>query len=70
MRKVSIRLSEILKEKGMTQKELAKLTGLRANVISELVNNQRTTFNKEHLMKICDTLEIDDISELIEIVKH
>lgn len=53
----------------MTQKELAELSGLRANAISEIVNNQRSTINKEHLMRICDVLEIDDISELIEIVK-
>ena len=69
MRKFSIKLGKILKDKDMTQKELAELSGLRANAISEIVNNQRSTINKEHLMKICDALEIDDISELIEIVK-
>jgi DNA-binding Xre family transcriptional regulator len=72
--KLRIRLKELLKERDMNQKELIKAikekTGreLRAATISEIANNQRTTINREHLELIATTLEIKDVSQLIELV--
>ncbi|AIM17288.1 DNA-binding protein [Bacillus sp. X1(2014)] len=68
--KLYVRLTEVLKERGMTQKELAELTGIRAAGISELANNQRKSINREHLEKIAAVLNITDISELIEFKKE
>lgn len=45
------------------------MTGLRPNVISEIVNNQRTTINCEQINIICDTLDITDLNELFELRK-
>lgn len=64
-----IKLKEILSERGMSQKELAEKAGLRANAISEMVNNQRQTFNKEQLMKVCEALDIERIEDILEIVE-
>lgn len=64
--KVVIKLGEVLKQRGMTQKELAKLTGIRESGISALVRGSQTSFNKEQLAKIATMLEITDISELID----
>jgi putative transcriptional regulator len=67
--KIRVKLAEILHSRGLTQKELAEMTGIRTAAISELYNNQRTSINKEHIEKIADALGITDISELIEITK-
>lgn len=63
---IRIKLKEILKEKNMTQKELAERTDLRPNVLSEMANNSRTTINKEHLEIVMDELGIEDLNEILE----
>ncbi|WP_222850478.1 helix-turn-helix domain-containing protein [Paenibacillus tengchongensis] len=69
MRKVRVKVEEVLRERGITQTELAGMAKMRQASISELSNNMRNSINREHLAKIADALEIDDISELLEIVK-
>jgi putative transcriptional regulator len=69
VRTVEVKLKEILAEKGITQKQLAEMTGIRPAAISELYNNQRKTINKEHLSKIAEALGINDISQLLTIKK-
>jgi putative transcriptional regulator len=66
--KLRIKLDEVLKDRNMSQKELARLTGIRPAAISELYNNQRKSINREHIEKIAAALDISDISELITIV--
>jgi putative transcriptional regulator len=68
MKRIVITLDKVLAERNnMSQKELAEKTGIRAAAISELYNNQRKSINKEHLEKIAEVLEIEDIRELIAI---
>ncbi|MEC0330618.1 helix-turn-helix transcriptional regulator [Paenibacillus macerans] len=69
-RTVVSRVGEILKRRGMTQLQLAEKAELRPSTISEIVRDSRTVINKEHLAKIADALEIDDISELIVLEKE
>lgn len=64
---VRLKLKMVLFERGITQKELAEQTGLRQNVISEMVNNQRKTFNREQVAKVIEYLEITDMNEIFEI---
>lgn len=68
MRRIEVRLNEVLRSRGITQTELMRISGVRQASISELANNMRTAINREHLEKIADALEIDDINELITIV--
>ncbi|WP_088032760.1 helix-turn-helix domain-containing protein [Evansella clarkii] len=69
-RKLIITLDKVLANRNnMTQKQLAEMTGIRTAAISELYNNQRNSINRDHLMKIADALEIDDIRELLHIEK-
>lgn len=63
--RIHVRLKEILKEKGISQKELAKMTDIRPAAISELANNLRTTINREHIEKIAHVLGIERLDELI-----
>jgi putative transcriptional regulator len=62
---LKVRLKEILQERGMTQKELSELSGLRPNTISELAKNIRESINRKHLGKIAETLNIKDPNELL-----
>ncbi len=69
MRKVRVKVDEIIRARGITQTELAAKAGLRQASISELSNNMRNSINREHLAKIADALDIDDITELLVIDK-
>ncbi|WNF06366.1 helix-turn-helix transcriptional regulator [Brevibacillus borstelensis] len=62
-----VRLKEVLKERGMTQKELAALTSLRENTISEVANNTRKTIDRTVIAIIADALNIKDLNELLHI---
>ena len=64
---IRIKLKDALQERGMSQKELAEKSGLRANAISEMVNNQRSTINKEHAALVANVLGITDMNELFKI---
>ena len=64
---IKFRLKELLNDRNMTQKELVEKTGLRPNSISEMVNNQRSTINKEHAAAVANALGIEDLNELFEL---
>ncbi|MEK5070777.1 helix-turn-helix domain-containing protein [Sporosarcina sp. FSL K6-1508] len=63
---IRFKLKEVLNERGITQKDLAERTGLRANAISEMVNNQRSTINREHAAIVANALEITDMNTLFK----
>ncbi len=65
--KVHIKLGEILRDRGMTQGDLHRLTGLRVATINELVNFKKKSLTVAHLVAIMIALRITDIRELIEI---
>lgn len=67
--KLHIKLKDVLIKRKISQKQLAEMSGLRPNVISEIINNHRTTINKEHLVKICVALGIDKLDEILEIIE-
>jgi putative transcriptional regulator len=70
MRRVEIKLKDLLNERGIDQKKLAEMTGLTERTISELVNNKVKRVPKEALEKIADALEIDKMSELLIFVNE
>ena len=57
---MGLRIKEILKEKGQTQKDLAQRMGVAEISLSRSINGNP---NLETLQKIADALEVD-ISEL------
>lgn len=61
------RLAEILRERGMNQKELAKICELHPTTISELVNNTRKAVNREHVGIVAKALDLR-VEELIRFV--
>lgn len=67
MRKIKIKLADLLRERKMTQLDLAKLANLRPNTVSNLTRGYIDRLSIEHLEKICDALNLRSISELIEL---
>lgn len=68
-RKIELRLKHLLDKQNMTQKALAEKTGIRESTISDITRGSRTVMNFEHIAKITDALNIDDIRDLIELKK-
>lgn len=68
MKKVKIKLAEILKQRGMTQAQLAEMADVRPNAISNLCRSYVDRLSIEHIEKISNALNLDSISELIELV--
>jgi transcriptional regulator with XRE-family HTH domain len=53
--KIGDKVTEIMKAKGITQKELARATGLKASNLSHIQNNRRLP-SVINLVKIADAL--------------
>lgn len=66
---VKIHLSKILGEMRMTQKELSRLTGIRANTINEWYHEIVVSLRVEHIDKICEVLGCS-VDELIEVIPN
>ena len=64
--KVKLKVKELLEERNITQKKLAQISGIRESTISDIVRGTRTVINFEHLSKIAEALEINNISQLID----
>lgn len=66
---VKLRVKELIEEKGITQKKLAEIAGIRESTVSDIVRGTRTVINFEHLGKIATALDIDDIRKIIDLEK-
>ncbi|MBP3041039.1 helix-turn-helix transcriptional regulator [Bacillaceae bacterium Marseille-Q3522] len=67
MRKVEIQINEILKKYDLSLNQLSLLADVRRATLSELANGKRQRIQLEHIEKIANALEIDDINEIITI---
>ena len=64
---IVIKIDDLLKERNVTQKDLAQMTGMRVGTVSEIVNGKGISFNKVQLLSIMVALRITDFSEIFEI---
>jgi putative transcriptional regulator len=67
--KVVLQLNKLLDESGMTQRELARKTGIRIPSINEMYHNQTVRLPLENLAKLCEVLECD-ISDILKLEKE
>ncbi|MEK5205335.1 helix-turn-helix transcriptional regulator [Bacillus sp. FSL R10-2789] len=58
------RLGELLKERGMSQGDLSRLTGIRVATINDFANMKKTNVNMLHLVPIMIALRITDMTEI------
>lgn len=64
---VHIHLDSIMKKRNLSQRDVAKITGLRVGTINSIINNKGATLNKVQLVALMIGLRITDLSEIIEI---
>ncbi|NKI23570.1 helix-turn-helix transcriptional regulator [Paenibacillus dendritiformis] len=63
---IRVKLRQLLEQKGISQRELARLTGLRASTINHLCSDNVDRVYLETLELVCKTLNVP-INDLIEI---
>jgi putative transcriptional regulator len=68
-KKIVIKISELTKKHNITLRELSRLSDVRHAALSELSNSKRENINFNHIEKIADALDIDDIREIIDFVE-
>lgn len=61
-----IKIDDLLKERGITQKDLAQMTGMRVGTISEIINGKGISLNKVQLFAIMAALRVKSINDLYE----
>ncbi len=64
---IRCRLSRILGDRRIPQRELAKKSGLSTYTINKLYNERWQGVDKETLIKLCETLDVQ-IGDLFEYV--
>lgn len=64
---IEYNLSRAMAERGLTQRTLSLLTGIRQATISDMCNGVGVQVNKAHLLALMITLRITDINEIITI---
>lgn len=69
MVKVKVRLNDLLSDYDLSLNQLHLLTGIRRATLSEIANNKRQRIQLEHIEKIANALEIEDINEIITLQK-
>lgn len=67
--RVQLTLNQVLESRGMSQRELARLTGIRPPSINEMVHNQTLRLPLDNLDKICEVLECG-ISDVLKLIKE
>lgn len=70
MRRIAvIKLKELLLDKGMTLRKLSRLSDVRHAALCELANQKRINIHLQHLTRIADALDIDDMEQIITFEK-
>lgn len=67
--RIQVNLKEVLKERNMTQKDLAEISGLAESQISNIASNRTNSINKEHVANIIKVLKIKDLNTLFSVVE-
>ena len=62
--KVEILINDLL---AMSLRELARLSGIEPSNLSNLANGKRKRIYLEHIERIADALEIEDISKVMKL---
>lgn len=69
-RKVEVLINDLLAERQMSLRELARLSGIEPSNLSNLANGKRKKIYLEHIERIADALGIDDISRILKLSRN
>ncbi|MGN8646290.1 helix-turn-helix domain-containing protein [Gracilibacillus sp. HCP3S3_G5_1] len=65
-KKVVVKINSILNKHNISLRELSRRTDIRHATLSELSNEKRQNINFQHIEKIAEALDIQDIREIID----
>ncbi|ULO06833.1 helix-turn-helix transcriptional regulator [Paenibacillus sp. 19GGS1-52] len=68
-KKIIIKIPNLLHSRGISLRELSRLSDVRHAALSELSNGKRGNINFSHIEKIADALGISDIRQIIDLVE-
>ncbi|GKS13757.1 transcriptional regulator [Paenibacillus chitinolyticus] len=68
-KKIVVKIGSLTKKRGISLRELSRLSDVRHAALSELSNGKRTNINFSHIERIADALGISDIREIIDLVE-
>ena len=64
---IKLSLHRILQERGISQAELSRMTGIRPSTVCDLCNNNADFLKVENLDKICSVLKCD-VSDIVKFI--
>ncbi|AIQ45044.1 Cro/Cl family transcriptional regulator [Paenibacillus sp. FSL R7-0273] len=67
-KRVIVKIPQLTKKHGISLRELSRISDVRHAALSELANNKRESINFNHIIRIAESLDIDDIREIIDLV--
>ena len=67
--KVELLINDLLAERSMSLRELARLSGIEPSNLSNLANGKRERIYLEHIERIADALEITDTSKIMKLIR-
>lgn len=70
MKKVKLQINQLLHNRNISLTQLHIKTGIRLATLSELANGKRQRIQFEHLEKIVQAFEIEDMNKILSIVEE
>lgn len=67
VKRIIVTLDKHLKTKNIMQKEFAEMSRLREATVSQLINNKYDRIQLSNLLKVMETLDINDFNEILSI---
>ncbi|RFU71014.1 XRE family transcriptional regulator [Peribacillus saganii] len=68
--KVVVKIRALLEDRGLSLRELSRLTDIRHATLSELQNGKRENINFGHIERIAEALHITDIRDIIDLIHN
>jgi DNA-binding Xre family transcriptional regulator len=65
---VVVKINELCESRGISLKDLSKLTEIEYEALYEFANQSGQSFNLNYVERIGDVLHLKDIREIIDIV--
>ncbi len=69
-KKVVIKIKSLLQQRHMSLRELSRLSDVRHAALSELANQKRQNINLNHIERIAEVLNLEDIRDLLDFAEE
>jgi transcriptional regulator with XRE-family HTH domain len=67
-KRIVVNIAELTKKHKISLRELSRVSDVRHAALSELANGKRESISFNHIVKIAEALNIEDIREIIDLI--